>query len=359
MIKAGLSGTDAPRCTFPSVVGYPKTQSIIVGMNTGKECYCGEEAIAKKGILTLTYPVENGIIKDMSLMEKIWHHTFFNELRQSPEEHAVLMTEAPQNPKANREKMTEVMFQTFNVPSFYISIQAILSLYAAGITTGVVLDSGDGVTHVVPVFEGYSLPQAVKRNDFAGRGLTKELQKILSEIYSFTTSSEVEIVKDIKEKVCYLAVDFDAEMDKFKTSSELVYDYELPDGNILKIGNQRIRGPEYLFKPPPTMEIKGFHELLNDSILSCDVDLRRKLWPCIILSGGTTLFNNITERLQKEVKQLVPNSVVAAVKAPPERKFSVWIGGSILSSLSTFQTSWITKAEFDEAGTQIVHRKCF
>ena len=114
-----------------------------------------------------------------------------------------------------------------------------------------------------------------------------------------------------------------------------------------------------MFKPPSTMELKGFHELVNASIQACDIDLRKKLWPSIVMSGGSTMFNNIAERLLKEVKQMVPNSIVASIKAPPERKFSVWIGGSILSSLSTFQTMWITKAEFDEAGAQIVHRKCF
>jgi actin len=254
VVKAGFSGEDAPRSIFPSIVGRPKNLNVLIGVEC-KDEYLGDEAQQKRGILKISYPIEHGIVKDWDDMEKIWNHTFYVELRVSPDEHPVLLTEAPLNPKVNREKMTQIMFETFNVPCMYIAVQAVLSLYSAGRTTGIVCDAGDGVTHTVPIYEGFSIPHAVAKIQIAGRDLSSFLAKLLTERgYKFTSTAELEIVRDIKEKLCFVALDYETALKDSYASTQFEKTYEMPDGKIITVGNERFRCLEYLFKP---LEMNG------------------------------------------------------------------------------------------------------
>jgi len=333
----------------------------MLGANNKQE-YIGDEAMKMKGVLELNYPIAAGIVESWEDMEKVWHHTFYNELRVQPNEtRGVLLTEAPRNPKANREKMTQVMFETFQVPNVYVAIQAVMSLYAAGRTTGLVVDAGDGVTHTVPVFEGFSLPHAVEKMEIAGRVLTEYMQKLLLEAgHSLTSAAEVQIVRDIKEKLSFVAQNYEVEHEEAKTSSEKDQQYTMPDNSVITVpASVRMNCPELLFKPGLNGKTcKSMHELAWSSVQAADVDTRKELCKNIIMSGGSTMYEGIADRLKTELKLKAPQDAEIRIVASADRKYAVWKGGSTLASLSTFASSWVTMDDYQEHGAAIIHRKC-
>ncbi|XP_055946964.1 actin-6-like [Argiope bruennichi] len=254
----------------------------------------------------------------------------------------------------------EILFDKFGCQGAFVAIQATLALYTGGRTTGIALDSGDGVSHTVAVDEGYVIHHAISRLENAGRALTDYLLALLTERgYYFTSTVEIEIVRDIKEKPCFISKDFVADM-RACAKSPTSYDrmYKLPDGQVLTVRSERFRCPEVLLRPSfLNLDGPGFQVTLYDSIMKCDVDIRRDILENVLLSGGNTLFPGIAGRLQNELQDMCSSRV--RVWAPAERRYAVWLGSSILGSLSTFKEICITKSEYEDYGPKIVHRKCF
>lgn len=250
------------------------------------------------------------------------------------------------------------MFETFHTPNIYLGITSVMSLYTAGLKTGIVVDSGYGATQIVPIYQGYALPHAILRLDLAGLELTNYLMKILSDRGNkFTTPADQKVVSDIKEKMCYVAADVVKEKSELGPAVETKY--TLPDGRVITIGDERFRCPEALFKPSLVDKVsEGIHTLTFDSIRKCDDDTWKDMYGNIVFSGGSTMFQGLADRMTTEMSALAPSGLNVKVTAPPVRKISTWIGASILASLSTFQEMWITKAEYDESGPGVVHRKC-
>eukprot|EP01136_Pigoraptor_vietnamica_P012058 Opistho-1_new@51595 len=361
VIKAGFAGEQIPKLIYPSYVGRPKHKRVMAGAVEGDH-FVGPRAEEYRGLLKLRYPMEHGIVNDWGDMERLWQHIYAPEcLHTAPEEHPVLLTEAPHNPRRNRERAAEIFFETFGVPALFVSIQAVLSLYASGRTTGVVLDSGDGVTHAVPIYEGFAMPITISRVDLAGRDVTRYLQlQLRRDGYAFRTSAEMETVRAIKEKTCQVAASAALAERPFGADVPETAPFTLPDGTVIQVGQSRFRAAEVLFQPEIAgEESQGVHECLFDAIRKSDLDLRKTLYSTIVLSGGSTLFRGFGERLLSELKTLAPPDAKIKISAPQERKYLTWIGGSILASLGSFRKMWVSKAEYEEEGAEVLHRKTF
>ena len=256
--------------------------------------------------------------------------------------------------------MTQIMFEHFLVNKFYVLSSEVLALYASGRSTGVVFSSGDGVSHIVPVYEGYTLPHAIMRTDVGGRDITDHLSKLLNRKgLSLATSADREIVRDIKEKFCFVAHDYDEEL--ARTNDELIKrNCALPDGKVIEIRKERFQATEGMFRPSVLgFSREGMHQQLYNAIMRVDTMDRREFYRNIVLFGCNTMFPGLRDRLWKEMNCLAPNGMKVCVEAPEGRQYADFVGASILTSLETYAGMWITKEEYEEHGPAIVHRKCF
>lgn len=393
--RAGFAGDHAPRCVFPSVVGRPR-----VGSKYEKS-FVGDEAQSKRSILALNCPLERGIVTNWDDMERLWHHTFYSELHVPPEEHSVLLTETILNPKPHRAKAAQIMFETFNIPALYMANQPALALYNSGRTTGAVLDCGESVCQIVPVYEGFAVPTpsdaSTWRQPFGGRDLTLLLVRMLTKrgYVGLNTTAEHETVRSIKERLCRVALDYEQETAITTADSPPEQVYELPDGRSVALGSDVFRCPEALFRPDlfEMAAHDGVHEALLKVINACDKAIHHDLFSNIVLAGGTSMFPGFAARIKSEVSILAPASAVVRVlpasaspqlpaaaassasaasasasaaisdaelrRSPAAGRYAAWLGGSVLAALSSFQQLLVSKSEYDEIGSPIVHRKCF
>jgi centractin len=281
-------------------------------------------------------------------------------LNAKQDEHPVLMTEVPLNNRKNRDQIAEHFFESLRAPALFFTPPSILSLYASGRTTGVVLDVGEGVTHAAPVYEGFALQHSVSRSDVGGRDVTRQLQLQLRQSgIRLTTTAEADLAKIMKEEICYLTPTpiFDEAGDK-DAKAQARSQYRLPDGQAVSLSSERYEAPNILFDPSLFgSEELGVADVLVNSIMKSDVDLRPKLFSQIVLAGGSTLLPGFGERMLYEIRSRSPAHTCIRISAPPERLESCFVGGSILASLATFKTMWVSRAEYEEHGSSILHKR--
>jgi actin-related protein 2 len=359
-VKCGFAGAQFPTSVFPSMVGRPvlRSEEKVLGLDI-KDIMVGDEASVARSMLKITYPLENGIVQDWNDIDHIWNYTFKEKLKVSPTECKILLTEPPLNPQSNRVQMLQKMFETYQFQGVYLAIQAILTLYAQGLLTGVVVDSGDGVTHIVPVYEGFSLPAHTARINVAGRDVTRYLIKLLLlRGYAFNRTADFETVRQMKEQLCYVGYDLDLEKKLADDTTVLVAKYKLPDGRVIRIGRERYMAPECLFTPALIdHECHGMSEALFNVINGTDMDLRQPLYDHIVLSGGTTMYPGLPSRLEKDLRHFyktklrTEKDLKCRIEDPPRRKHMVFLGGVVLAYIMRDKdTFWVSRQEYQEKG---------
>ncbi len=345
--KVGFAGDDEPRLIIPTLVGAPRR-------DLAKER-------KKKSISRPSFgksPIEGGLVQDWGAIERLYDNIFM-DLRVDSSKCPVLYSEVPLHPPKHRERIAKIMLERFKAPKLAFINSAALATYSSGRTTGLVVDIGDGICSIAPVYEGYIIEHAIMTYTLAGRDITDYLQRLMRQAgYSFISAIEKEIVRDIKEKLCYVALDPQEELKKFESGMPRDNNYTLPDGKEVHIGVERILVTECLFNP----SLIGKEYLpLDDAIISvikkCDTHTQQHFYNNIILSGGSSLFPGLKQRLQKEIQRKIPKSLKLNVLERPERFTSVWIGGSIIASLNSFNKIWVTKEEYLKKGTEVFNQR--
>jgi len=372
-VKVGYAGQNFPTSIFPSMIGRPilRAEEAISEAVELKDIMCGDEAAAVRQSLEIKYPVENGIVRNWDDMEHLWNYTFYEKMQIRPDEYKVMLTEPPQNPTKNREKLIEKMFELYGFAAGNVSIQAMLTLYAQGLLTGVVVDTGDGVTHVVPVFDGYVPQNLIRRLDVAGRHVTTYLNKLLMlRGYAFNSTADFDTVRQIKEKLCYVASDINVERRLAQETTCLMETFTLPDGKVIKVGRERFEAAECLFNPSLVdSEKSGMADMVFEMIQGADIDTRAEYYKHIVLSGGSSMYPGLPTRLEKDIKDRYLNEVLNGntermkkfkinIEDPPRRKHMVFLGGSVLADIMKDKPEfWITKEEYNELGISRVMAK--
>jgi len=386
--KMGYAGNYEPNFIVPSLISNVSDSKGPGGKKNDVadlDFFIGAEAAVKRHNYNLDYPIRHGIIDNWDNMEKFWQRCIYQYLCFDPEEHAVLLTEPPMNTPENREYTAEIMFETFNVPGLYIAVQAVLALCASLLTksegkgsgvTGTVIDSGDGVTHIIPVVEGYVIGSCIKHIPLAGRDITNfMIQQLRDRGEPLPPDTALEVAKKIKEQYCYVCPDIVKEYQKYdkdpsKFRQLVGKDKRSGKDYTIDVGYERFLGPELFFSPEIfSSDYKDpLPTVVDDTIQACPIDTRRPLYNYITLSGGSTMFKHFVKRLERDIRRKVTKRYdYTAAKYPdlnikkigvnvvthPFQRFAVWFGGSMLASQPEFLGFFHTRAEYAEQGPRI------
>ncbi|KZP00617.1 actin-related protein Arp3 [Calocera viscosa TUFC12733] len=407
--KIGFAGNSDPSFVFPTAIATRENQVSAAGGGSRApsipskpghlaskrgiedlDFYIGDEAFSKPGY-GVHYPIRHGLIENWDHMERYWEQSIFKYLRAEPEDHYFLLTEPPLNPPENRENTAEIFFESFNIQGLYIAVQAVLALAASWSSnkvtdrtlTGTVIDSGDGVTHVIPVAEGYVIGSAIKHIPIAGRDITQFVQMLLRERGETATippEDQLRVAQKVKEDYSYVCQDIVKEFRKYDAEPYKYFERYEGEHSVtgrkygIDVGFERFLAPEIFFNPEIYSSdfLTPLPEVVDNVIQQSPIDVRRGLYRNIVLSGGSTMFDHFGQRLRRDLKQIVDKRVAASevasgahmrssgvevnVISHKRQRYAVWFGGSLLASLPEFYSYCHTKADYDEVGPSICRR---